>query len=316
MSTAILGGGAFGTALAIALARHGQQVQLFARKDAEAMQTARENSRYLPGIPLPDPLTVTGTLGEATRADTLLLAVPMQKLAGFLWANGATLEGKTLIACCKGIDLGTGLGPVTLIRKLCPEARAAILTGPSFAEDIARGLPTALTLAMAEGDDTLQSALSTPDLRLYLTEDTTGAELGGALKNVVALAAGLTIGAGHGESARAALITRGFAEIQRFAEDAGARPDTLGGLSGFGDLILTATSEKSRNYRAGLAVGRGDPLPDATTEGIATANAVARLAAERGLDMPVTQAVAAVFSGKRSVADITEALLRRPLKRE
>lgn len=316
MSTAILGAGAFGTALAIALARHGRPVQLFARKQADVMQATRENSRYLPGLPLPEGLTVTSNLAEAAKAETLLLAVPMQKLAGFLWANGAALEDKTLIACCKGIDLGTGLGPVTLIRKLCPEARAAILTGPSFAEDIARGLPTALTLAMAEGDETLQSRLSTPDLRLYLTEDTAGAELGGALKNVIALAAGLTIGAGHGESARAALITRGYAEMQRFAGEAGAQPDTLGGLSGFGDLILTATSEKSRNYRAGLAVGRGDPLPDATTEGIATANAVARLAGARGLDMPVTQAVAAVFTGQCSVADITEALLRRPLKRE
>lgn len=313
---AVIGAGAFGTALAIARARHGGPVTLFARNGADEMRSNRQNARYLPGLPLPDAIEITGDLSQALCADTLLLAIPMQKLAGFLWANGTALTGKTLIACCKGIDLGTGLGPVTLIRKLCPDARAAILTGPSFAEDIAAGLPTALTLAMADGGATVQAELSTPDLRLYLTEDTAGAELGGALKNVVALAAGLTIGAGHGESARAALITRGFAEMQRLALAAGAAPETLAGLSGFGDLILTATSEKSRNYRAGLAIGRGDPLPPATTEGIATATAVAKLADDRGLDMPIAQAVAAVFSGQRTVADVTEALLRRPLKRE
>ncbi len=318
MSVSILGAGAFGTALAVALARDGTPVTLFARSGAEAMQASRENSVRLPGVTLPASLLVEASLDIAARADIVLLAVPMQQLAAFVGTNKSLLQRKTLVACCKGIDLSRGQGPVRLLRDLCPDANVAILTGPSFAADIASGLPTALTLACADPEigSGLQSTLSTAELRLYLSDDMIGAELGGALKNVIALAAGLTIGAGHGESARAALITRGFAEMQRFARHAGARPETLSGLSGFGDLILTATSEKSRNYAAGLAVGRGEALPNATTEGIATAKAVVRLAEANGLDMPIASAVAAVFDGQRSVADVTEALLRRPLKRE
>ncbi|NKB29315.1 MAG: NAD(P)H-dependent glycerol-3-phosphate dehydrogenase [Rhodobacteraceae bacterium] len=318
MSVAVLGAGAFGTALAVALSRNGAEVTLYARDGAAQMNATRENAKRLPGVVLPDSLSATATLETAAQAETLLLAVPMQKLATFVEGNAALIHRKTLISCCKGIDLIRGLGPVSLLDTLCPAAKTAILTGPSFAADIAIGLPTALTLASADAETGahLQSTLSTPELRLYLSDDTAGAELGGALKNVIALAAGLSIGAGHGESARAALITRGFAEMQRFARTTAARPETLAGLSGFGDLILTATSEKSRNYLAGLTVGQGNPLPAATTEGIATAKAVVRLARARDLDMPIASAVAAVFDGQRSVADVTEALLRRPLKRE
>ena len=318
MTVSVLGAGAFGTALAIALSRGGAPVSLYARNNADRMIEMRENTTRLPGVTLPASLSILSSLDDAAQTQTLLLAVPMQRLAGFVSENKSLIQHKTLVACCKGIDLSRGQGPVTLLKKLCPDARVALLTGPSFAADIAIGLPTALTLACADpqAGASLQAALSTPELRLYLTDDTIGAELGGALKNVIALAAGLTIGAGHGESARAALITRGFAEMQRFARHIGARPDTLSGLSGFGDLILTATSQKSRNYAAGLAVGRGQALPNATTEGIATANAVARLADQAGLDMPVAAAVKAVFCDQRSVSDVTEALLRRPLKRE
>lgn len=344
----VLGAGAFGTALAIALSSGGGAVRLWAR-DPEAvrlMDATRVNAARLAGVILPPSLEVTADLGAALSSRTVLLAVPMQSLAGLLALpafdamRGApvTREGarngegeragegnragedepRCFVACAKGVDLESGLGPTGVIAAACPGVVGAILTGPSFAADIARGLPTALTLACADprAGAALQARLSTPQLRLYLSRDTVGAELGGALKNVVALAAGVAIGAGFGESARAAVITRGFAEIRRFAEVAGADPDTLNGLSGLGDLTLTATSESSRNYRAGLALGRGEGVPQGTTEGVATAAAVARLAAARGIAMPLTAMVAALTRGEMSAGEAAAALLARPLKAE
>ena len=215
--------------------------------------------------------------------------------------------------------MSTGAGPVQIITEEVPSAKAAILTGPSFASDIARGLPTALTIAA--GDDAtareLQQELTTSTLRLYRTTDTIGAELGGALKNVVAIACGIAIGAGMGESARAALMTRGYAEMQRMAAFRGADPDTLAGLSGFGDLTLTCTSEGSRNYRLGLSLGRGDTFDASTTvEGAATARAVARVATQEGLDMPITMAVAGLLDKTLDVREAVHSLLTRPLKEE
>lgn len=319
MTISVLGAGAFGTALAISLSANGP-VTLWAR-DADAarsMQTARENSRRLPGARLPDGLGVTADLATALAADTLLLAMPMQQIGGFLSAHKAALTGKSLVACAKGIDLSTGEGPTALIADLVPGATSAILTGPSFAADIARGLPTALTLACAEADAgrALQHALSTPTLRLYRTTDTAGAELGGALKNVVAIAAGVCIGAGLGESARAATITRGFAEMTRLAAAMGARPETLMGLSGLGDLTLTCTSAQSRNFRAGLALGAGEPLPQETTEGLATAQATLPLAERLNTDVPLTRMVAALALGRITTDNAITALLARPLKEE
>ncbi len=315
MSVSVLGAGAFGTALAISLARTGQPVTLWAR-DLADMATTRENTRRLPGFTFPEALTVTDNLAEATRPDIILLAVPMQTLAGFLRDHAALLNGKTLVACCKGIDLTTGLGPAEIIRRACPAATPAILSGPSFAVDIAAGLPTALTLAVEDGH-ALQATLSTPNIRLYRSADLVGVEIGGALKNVVAIACGMTIGAGLGESAHAALMTRGFAEMQRFALSRGARAETLAGLSGFGDLALTCSSEKSRNYAYGLALGRGDPLPEGTTvEGKATAKAVSNLAQELGLDMPIADMVVAVLEKHLTVKEAAEMLLTRPLKEE
>ena len=317
MSIAILGAGAFGTALAISLADKGA-VTLWARDIAD-MQTARENTRRLPGCPFPDSLQVTDDIAVAARADILLAAVPMQKLRGFLTDHASLLAGKTIVACCKGIELATGLGPVAVIRAVLPDATPAILTGPSFAADIARGLPTALTLACQ--DDTtakaLQQSLTTRNLRLYRTTDTIGAELGGALKNVIAIACGAAIGAGLGESARAALMTRGFAEMQRLAAHLKADPVTLSGLSGFGDLTLTCTSTQSRNYRLGLAFGEGRSFDSSTTvEGAATARAVDALARENGLDLPITAVVAALVDGKLDVQTAMTSLLTRPLKEE
>lgn len=318
MSVAVLGAGAFGTALAITLAQNGP-VLLWARDpgQASAMAGTRENVRRLPGVVLPENISVTADLTRVLQAEPLLLALPMQEIGAFLQQHRAAMSGKTLIACCKGIDLETGQGPSALIGSICPTSRAAILTGPGFAADIARGLPTALTLACAEDTGALQAALSTPTLRLYRTGDMAGAELGGALKNVYAIAAGTVIGAGLGDSARAALMTRSFAEMTRIATTLGARSETLSGLSGFGDLVLTCTSPQSRNFRLGEAIGAGRAVdPTITVEGIATAKALTRLAQKHAIDMPVARMVTALIENRIRVAQAVEVLLSRPLKEE
>lgn len=315
---AILGAGAFGTALAVTLARDGRDVTLWTRDAGHALDMARMrmNATRLPGVPLPASIRVTSDLAGITE-DCVLLAMPAQALRGFLALNGSALDGRKLVSCCKGIDRDTGLRPSELIALACPAARIAALTGPSFAEDIAAGLPTALTLAVAEDGADLQHRLSTGGLRLYLTHDLVGAELGGALKNVIALAAGITMGAGLGESARAAVITRGFAEIARFAATEGAAAETLAGLSGLGDLLLTCTSPKSRNYAAGLAVGAGKPpAAGVTIEGLATAEAISAVARARGIDMPLSVTVAAVTHGRMTVAEAADHLMSRPLRKE
>ena len=240
----------------------------------------------------------------------------MQSLAQFLTEHADLLDGKTLVACCKGIDLQSGLGPAEIIRQTCPNAIPAILSGPSFAVDIAAGLPTALTLAVEDGER-LQEILSTANIRIYRSADLTGVEIGGALKNVVAIACGIATGAGLGESAHAALMTRGYAEMQRFALSRGALPETLSGLSGFGDLALTCSSEKSRNFAYGLALGRGSKLPEGTTvEGKATAKAVSNLAQKDGLDLPIANMVVAVLENHLTIEEAVQSLLTRPLKEE
>ncbi len=320
MSVSVLGSGAFGTALAISLAGNGP-VTLWSRSadQAKAMQDSRINKSRLPDVALPDAITVTPDIEAAAENNVLLVSVPMQQLRHALQEHAAVLAGKTLVACCKGIELSSGLGPISVIRETIPDARPALLTGPSFADDIARGLPTALTLACADADllETLQSELTTANLRLYRTTDVIGAELGGALKNVIAIGCGAAIGAGLGDSARAALMTRGFAEMQRFALMRGARPETLMGLSGLGDLVLTCSSELSRNYRFGMCLGRNQPFDTATTvEGVATARAMADIAKAEGLDMPISATVADLSQGAYSVAQAIETLLNRPLKEE
>lgn len=321
MSIAVLGAGAFGTALAISLARSGADITLWARDPDHAaqMQAQRVNARRLPGSALPQKLTITASLTDAEAADTLLMAVPMQQLARFTAENAHGFEGKYLVACCKGVDQQTGLGPTATLEAASPHIVPAILTGPSFAIDIAAGLPTALTLACKNADSALllQTRLSTDNLRLYRTTDTAGAELGGALKNVIAIACGAAIGAGLGESARAAVMTRGYTEVLRLALKLGARPETLSGLSGFGDLTLTCTSLKSRNYSFGIALGNGQPFdPNTTVEGAATAKAVSNLAQKHQIEMPITDVVTAVLDKKITVNEAMEALLSRPLKEE
>ncbi|NJM82922.1 MAG: NAD(P)H-dependent glycerol-3-phosphate dehydrogenase [Tabrizicola sp.] len=242
----------------------------------------------------------------------------MQSLAPFLLAHQALQSGGPMVACCKGVDLASLQGPVSVMRGIWPKATTAILTGPSFAADIARGLPTALTLAAEERvGAVLQGLLSTPTLRLYRTDDVIGAELGGALKNVIAIAAGVVIGAGLGDSARAALMTRGYAEMVRLAQHLGARAETLAGLSGFGDLVLTCTSAQSRNFRFGLALGQRSGFdPKLTVEGVATAKAVVRLARKHGLDVPITAMVDALVDGAITMEEAVQALMTRPLKQE
>jgi len=315
MSIAILGGGAFGTALAIALSQGQGPVSLWARA-ADQLLTTRQSPR-LPGHVLPETVTVEPDLAIAAQADLLLLALPMQQLSGLL-AQLPARPGQPLIACCKGIDLATGRGPTTLIRDAAPGAISAILSGPSFAADIAAGLPTALTLGCDHPQaKTLQIRISTLSLRIYRSDDPAGVELGGALKNVIAIACGAAIGLGLGESARAALLTRGFAEMQRAAPHFGARPETLTGLSGLGDLALTCTSDQSRNYRLGLSLGRGAPFdPAVTVEGAATARALHRIAQQAGLDLPITAAVSALVSGTLDADAALRSLLSRPLKEE
>lgn len=319
MSISILGAGAFGTSLAISLALGGRDVTLWARDNSaiKTMRDTRENAARLPGAKLPDNIKLTSDIGDLTD-NIVLLAVPMQRLRDVL-SKAPALHGKTLVACCKGIELTTGEGPVEVIRSVAPIATPAILTGPSFAADIAKGLPTALTLAC--DDETalkdLQVELMAPNLRIYRTSDATSAELGGALKNVMAIACGAVMGAGLGESARASLITRGFAEMNRMALALGSKPDTLSGLSGFGDLILTCTSPQSRNYSFGFALGNGADFDrNITVEGAATARATLQKAQTLKIEMPITQMVVALLDQKLSVREAMNELLARPPKEE
>lgn len=315
---AVMGAGAFGTALAVALAREGRAVTLWARDAGHVkdMARTRANESRLPGIALPESVSVTADAADLAGAEAALLALPMQVLSAHLATHAGALDGMPLVACCKGIDLATLQGPTALITSACQRSATAILTGPSFAADIARGLPTALTLAGAEAEP-LQHLLSTPTLRLYRTADVVGAELGGALKNVVAIAAGVVIGAGLGESARAALITRGFAEMQRFAAARGARPETLAGLSGLGDLVLTCTSTQSRNLRFGLSLGQNQSFDANTTvEGAATAKAVSDLAQRLEIDMPIATMVSRLIARDIPLGEAIRSLMSRPLKEE
>lgn len=319
MSISVVGAGAFGTALAISIARTGAEVTLWARDPdhALAMHSTRKNATRLPGVELPKTVTATSSISDILT-NTVLLAIPMQQMRGLLTST-PQLRGKLLVACCKGVELETELGPVSVIRDCIEDATPAILTGPSFAADIARGLPTALTLAIESetiGQE-LQGQLSTPNIRIYRTTDTIGAELGGALKNVMAIACGAAMGAGLGESARAALMTRGYAEMQRMARALGAHPETLAGLSGFGDLALTCTSDQSRNYRFGLSLGRNDNFDTGiTVEGAATARAVQARARHMKIDMPITDAVVGLIDHDLKIPQAMEMLLSRPPKEE
>ncbi len=315
----VIGAGAFGTALAVAEAAAGRAVRLWGR-DAPRMAAAERTreTQALPGVALPPGLAATGDLAALADAGAILLVVPAQATEAFLAAHGAALPAVPLVLCAKGIDARTLRTQTGIAAALLPGHRLAALTGPGFAGEIARGLPTALTLACTDPvlGRALQAGLATPRLRLYLTDDVTGAELGGALKNVVAIACGMVEGARLGASARAALMTRGFAEMTRLAVAMGARPETLAGLSGLGDLSLTCNSTQSRNFLAGHALGAGAARPAGTVEGVATARAACQLGARHGVELPIAAAVADVLEGAATIGEAMEALLSRPLREE
>ena len=320
MKVCILGAGAFGTALAVALSSK-HDISLWGRSATLMPEVAKSRkSSRLPGIVLNSNIHVTSEIRNATEgADFVLSAIPLQATHSTLTALLPDLVDVPLIGCSKGVDLQSGQGGYSILKNLYPLGPVGLLTGPSFADDIARGLPTALTLAAdpKEAISVWQAELSTNTLRLYASHDPVGAELGGALKNVIAIACGVAIGAGLGESARAALITRGNTEIGRFAISRGARIETLTGLSGFGDLCLTCTSEKSRNYQYGLALGRGNRFDsDITVEGFGTAMAMQNIIQDAEIEMPITKAVADLCSGRLTVSETLTNLMTRPLREE
>ncbi len=320
MTIAVIGAGAFGTALACALADGGHEVLLWSRSAQQAKTSAAmRTAPRLPGIALPKSVSPIGNLATAANAEILLLAVPAQKTAKFLTKHASQLPKVPLVLCAKGIDLQSFQLQTDIAATHAPNHAVAVLTGPGFATEIAQGLPTALTLACEDTalGKTLQRHLSTDRLRLYLSTDTIGAQLGGALKNVIAIGAGIVIGAGLGESARAALMTRGFAEMRRLGMAMGGLDETFNGLSGLGDLALTCASPMSRNFAQGLAIGAGETQGSGkTVEGIATAQAACALAKRHGIDMPVAQVVAAILARKITVNEAMDALLTRPLKQE
>jgi glycerol-3-phosphate dehydrogenase (NAD(P)+) len=322
---AVVGAGAWGSALATVAARADRGVTLWAR-DPEAVVTitqTREAPR-LPGFRLDDRIIATAALSEVAAADIVLLAVPSQQMR----AVAASLvdvvrEGTPVVACAKGIERGTHRFMTEVIAEALPNATPAILSGPGFAEEVARGLPTAVTLACADERSAvaLAHALGSATFRPYHTTDLRGVEIGGAAKNVLAIAAGIVEGRQLGASASAALVTRGFAELMRFGRAFGARPETLTGLSGLGDVILSCASTKSRNFSLGISLGQGRALDEIQregklAEGAFTAAVMVELAAEREIEMPISAAIAAVLDGQMSVDDAIESLLTRPFRAE
>jgi len=320
-SVAIIGAGAWGTALACVATRAGREVTLCARDAASATRIAnlRANPK-LPGVTLPASIAVTHDLAAAAGADIILIATPAQHLREAVGALAPHLcNGAPLVACAKGIERGTHKFMTEVIAETMPEAQPAILSGPSFADDVARGLPTAITLAASDERlaSSLVQALGSPTFRPYHTTDVRGVEIGGAAKNVLAIAAGIVVGRQLGASAQAALTTRGFSELSRLGRACGARMETLTGLSGLGDLILTCASPQSRNFALGLALGRGEAPPQGKlAEGEFTAPVLIELAASQNVDMPVSKAVAAVLSGRLTIDAAIEGLLTRPFKAE
>ncbi|MCX7307893.1 MAG: NAD(P)-dependent glycerol-3-phosphate dehydrogenase [Afipia sp.] len=320
-SISVIGAGAWGTALANAAARAGRDVTLYARdvSAADTMSRTRENPR-LPGIAIAKSISITSDLAHAAKSEALLLVTPAQSLR-----QAATLlaphlaKGTPVIVCAKGIERGTHKFMTEIIANVAPLALPAILSGPSFASDVAQGLPTAVTLAARDATtaEALVHALGSDTFRPYHSTDVRGVEIGGAAKNVLAIAAGIVAGKKLGASALAALTTRGFAELMRLGQACGAKSETIAGLSGLGDLVLSCSSAQSRNFSYGMALGRGEtPARDKLSEGEFTAPVLVELAREKKVDMPVANAVAAVLAGALTVNEAIEMLLTRPFKAE
>jgi glycerol-3-phosphate dehydrogenase (NAD(P)+) len=326
-SVGIVGAGAWGSALAVTSRRAGRDVLIWAH-EPETIADINQNHRnetYLPGVKLDPSIEATARLNEVANCDLLLMATPAQHVREIASELAPYLkEEQPLVICSKGIEQSSGRLISQAVEEVAPQAQIAVLSGPSFAAEVARGLPAAVTLATAEEalGRALAYALSHPPFRCYWSDDVLGAEIGGAVKNVYAIAAGIVAGKKFGASAHAALVTRGFAEMVRFGAALGARRETLTGLSGLGDLVLTCGSPQSRNMSLGIELGKGKSLEEVlgkrltVTEGVHTASALVEMAAARGIDMPIAQAVHAVISGLATVDEAIEALLARPLRAE
>jgi len=323
----IVGGGAWGTALGCIGARAGCEVRLWAREPevVTEINEAHRNSLFLDGVPLEPDLRATAELAETAEADAVLLAVPAQHLRATAKALAPALDRATpLVVCAKGIEGSTGCLMSELLAEICPDNPVAVLSGPTFAGEVARGLPAAVTLACADPalGERLTGLIGQPTFRPYYAPDVIGAQIGGAIKNVLAIACGVVAGLALGENARAALITRGLAEMTRFGLARGAKRETLTGLSGLGDLILTCSSEQSRNFSLGAAVGAGRSAEEilgerrSVAEGYYTAEVLGRLGRKSRVDMPITEAVDAILHRGAEVAGVVRALLGRSFKRE
>jgi glycerol-3-phosphate dehydrogenase (NAD(P)+) len=325
-SVAVLGGGAWGTALAQVAAAAGREVTLWAREPevVEAVNAAHENVLFLPGVALHPAIGATGALGEAAGAELILAAPPAQHMRALLKALRPHLRGQAIVLCAKGVERGSLALMTEVLTQEIPDAAQAVLSGPGFAKDVARGLPTATTIAT--GDEALGArvvaTIGLPTFRPYLADDLIGAEIGGAVKNVIAVGCGVAQGRQLGDGARAALITRGFAELTRLGLAMGARAETLSGLCGLGDLVLTCCSLSSRNTSLGAALGEGRALKDilaerrSVAEGAESAPAVAALAKRHGVEMPICEAVEAIVAERISIDEAIKALLARPFRVE
>ncbi|HEX7876842.1 MAG TPA: NAD(P)H-dependent glycerol-3-phosphate dehydrogenase [Sphingobium sp.] len=323
MKAGVIGAGAWGTALAQTLSAQGEDVRLWALEPdvVEAVNRDHLNPLYLPGIPLNPSLRATGDMADMVDCDMLLIVSPAQHLRSVV-ANAPA--GKPLILCSKGIEAGTGFLMSEVAEQAQPASPIAVLSGPTFAHEVARGLPTAITLACADLGlaARISARIARPAFRPYLSDDVVGAEIGGAVKNVLAIACGVADGAGMGLNARASLISRGFAEMTRFGLARGARAETLGGLSGLGDLVLTCSSTNSRNFSLGVGLGQGQAAADllanrrTVAEGAFTAPVLRDAARAAGVEMPVVEAVCALLEDAAPLAQVVEALLARPLRPE
>jgi glycerol-3-phosphate dehydrogenase (NAD(P)+) len=326
-SVGVIGGGAWGTALAQALQVAGRSARLWAREAevVDEINARHANTPFLAGVALDAGLRATGDLADIAAQDLVLMVAPAQHVRTVAGELSRHLpQGKPVVVCAKGLEQATGKLLSQVLAEALSGATLAVLSGPSFAAEVARGLPAALTLAAADESlgQSLATALGGRHLRIYWSGDLVGVQLGGAVKNVLAIAAGIVEGRGLGASAHAALVTRGFAELRRFGDALGAKPDTLMGLSGLGDLLLTCGSPQSRNMSLGRALGQGQTLAAvlgsrrSVAEGVYTAAAVTKVAAEKGIDMPICRAVHAIVQGQITVDAAIEALLSRPQRAE
>jgi glycerol-3-phosphate dehydrogenase (NAD(P)+) len=323
----VIGGGAWGTALAQVCARAGLDTTLWAREPevVEGVNSVHENAPFLPGVILDPRVRATADMADLASSGLVLAVAPAQHLRAALAAFAPHApDGLPILLCAKGVEQGSLKLMTQVAAEAIPQARLAVLSGPSFAGEVARGLPTAVTLACSDEalGRALAEAIATPTFRPYFAPDMVGAEAGGAVKNVLAIGCGIVEGRGLGRSAHAALITRGFAEITRIAEALGGKAETVAGLCGLGDLVLTCSSAQSRNMSVGLALGRGETLDQALSgklsvaEGVASAPAVRQLARKLGVDTPICEAVAAILAGEVDVDAAIAGLLSRPLKDE